>query len=69
MVTKFRKLEDSVCRDATPGAVTACDNEMGDLLRDVLSLAHFKNVRAGGLQRESQGLVASNIIQVLGNVV
>lgn len=32
MVTKFWKLEDSVCRDATPGAVSECDNEMGDLL-------------------------------------
>lgn len=58
MVTKFWKLEDSVCRDATPGAVSECDNEMGDLLREVLPLppCHtFKNVRAGGLHRENLG--------------
>lgn len=38
VVTKLWKLEDSVCRDATPGAVSECDNEMGDVLLDVLPL-------------------------------
>lgn len=38
--------------------LSKCDNEMGDLLRDVLPLppCHFENVEFGVEQRESEGL-------------